>query len=51
VEQGAPGQELILVFDGVLAVEQDGVTTPRVGPGTILGEMRLLQGGRRTATL
>ena len=51
VEQGDPGDELFLLFDGVLAVEQDGRTVTEVGPGAILGEMALLQGGRRTATL
>ena len=50
-EQGAPGRELFLLFDGVLAVERDGETIAEVGPGAILGEMALLEGGRRTATL
>jgi hypothetical protein len=49
--QGDPGDELYLLFDGVLAVEQDGVRVAEVGPGAILGEMALLEGGRRTATL
>jgi Cyclic nucleotide-binding domain len=51
VEQGDPGDELFLLFDGVLAVEQDGEEVVEVGPGAILGEMALLEGGRRTATL
>lgn len=51
VEQGEPGDELFLLFDGVLAVEVDGQTMIEVGPGAILGEMALLEGGRRTATL
>jgi cyclic nucleotide-binding protein len=51
VAQGEPGDELYLLFDGVLAVEQDGRQIAEVGPGAILGEMALLQGGRRTATL
>jgi cyclic nucleotide-binding protein len=51
VKQGEPGDELFLLFDGVLAVEVDGETITEVGPGAILGEMALLQGGRRTATL
>jgi Cyclic nucleotide-binding domain len=51
VEQGAPGAELFLLFDGVLAVERDGESIAEVGPGAILGEMALLEGGRRTATL
>jgi hypothetical protein len=51
VEQGDPGEELFLLFDGILSVEQDGQRVVDVGPGAILGEMALLQGGRRTATL
>jgi hypothetical protein len=51
VEQGQEGDELFLLFDGVLAVEVDGETVTEVGPGAILGEMALLGGGRRTATL
>jgi hypothetical protein len=51
VRQGDPGDELFLLFDGVLEVERDGEPIVQVGPGAILGEMALLQGGRRTATL
>jgi hypothetical protein len=51
VTQGEAGDELYLLFDGVLAVEQDGRQVAEVGPGAILGEMALLEGGRRTATL
>jgi hypothetical protein len=51
VEQGEAGEELFLLFDGVLDVAADGRTIAEVGPGAILGEMALLRGGRRTATL
>jgi CRP-like cAMP-binding protein len=51
VNQGEPGDELFLLFDGVLAVEVDGQVITEVGPGAVLGEMALLRGGRRTATL
>jgi hypothetical protein len=51
VRQGEPGQELFLLFDGVLQVEVDGEPVTQVGPGAILGEMAMLQDGRRTATL
>ena len=50
-EQGEEGTELFLLFDGVIAVEVDGEVVTEVGPGAILGEMALLEGGRRTATL
>ena len=48
---GDPGDELFLLFGGDLAVEQDGRQVAEVGPGAVLGEMALLEGGRRTATL
>jgi hypothetical protein len=51
VEQGQQGEELFLLFDGVLQVEIDGKPVTEVGPGAILGEMALLQEGRRMATL
>jgi hypothetical protein len=51
VEQGQRGDELFLLFDGVLRVEIDGKPVAEVGPGAILGEMALLQEGRRMATL
>jgi Cyclic nucleotide-binding domain len=51
VQQGEQGEELFLLFDGVLQVEIDGKPVTQVGPGAILGEMALLQEGRRMATL
>jgi hypothetical protein len=50
VQQGELGEELFLLFDGVLRVEVDGNPVTEVSPGAILGELALLQ-GRRTATL
>jgi hypothetical protein len=51
VEQGAPGDDLYLLLDGVLAVEVDGEQIAEMGPGTMLGERASLEGGVRTATL
>ena len=51
VEQGAEGHELLLLLDGILAVEVDGKTLAEVGPGSVLGERAILEGGTRTATL
>ena len=51
VEQGEEGNELYLLLDGVLAAEVDGETVAEVGPGAILGEKAIVEGGRRTATL
>ncbi len=49
--QGEPGDELFLLLDGVLAVEVDGRRVAEVGPGAVLGERALLEGGTRTSTL
>ena len=51
VEQGESGDDLFLVLDGVLGVFIDGEPIAEVGPGAILGERAVLEGGTRTATL
>jgi hypothetical protein len=51
VEQGADGNELYLLLDGVLSAEVDGETVAELGPGAIIGERAVLEGGTRTATL
>ena len=51
VEQGDSGNELYLLIDGVLAAEVDGETVAEIGPGAILGERAVVEGGKRTATL
>lgn len=50
-EQGAPGDELYLVLDGMLVAEVDGAPVAEIGPGAILGERAVLEGGTRTATV
>jgi hypothetical protein len=49
--QGEAGDELYLLLDGVLRVEVDGRRLAEVGPGAVLGERAVLEGGRRTSTL
>ncbi len=49
--QGEPGTELYLLLDGVVVVEVDGRPVTELGPGSIVGERAVLEGGRRTATL
>jgi hypothetical protein len=51
VEQGQLGEELYLLLDGVLSVDVDGNSLGDLGPGAIVGERAILEGGRRTATL
>jgi CRP-like cAMP-binding protein len=40
-----------LLLDGVLAAEVAGEEIAQVGPGAILGEGAIVEGGRRNATL
>lgn len=50
-EQGEYGDELFLIVDGVFDVEVDGETVAEVGPGAIVGERAILEGGVRTSTV
>jgi hypothetical protein len=51
VDQGEQSDDLYLLLDGVLGVEIDGDEVAEIGPGAVLGERAVLEGGRRTATL
>jgi len=50
-EQGRPGAELFLILDGIVGVEVDGRVLGEVGPGAVLGERAILEGGVRTSTV
>jgi hypothetical protein len=49
--QGDEGSDLFLVLDGVASVEVDGNLVAEIGPGAVMGERALIEGGRRTATV
>ncbi|MDQ1425668.1 MAG: hypothetical protein QOD72_3166 [Acidimicrobiaceae bacterium] len=51
VEQGQLDDRLFLLLNGVLAIEVDGEVLGEIGPGSVLGERAVLEGGRRTATM
>jgi hypothetical protein len=51
VTQGDPGDEVFLLLDGVLTVEVGGEPLAQIGPGAVLGERAVLEGGVRTSTL
>jgi hypothetical protein len=51
VHEGEEGRELFLLLDGMLDVEVNGDVVAEIGPGALLGERALLEGGKRTATL
>lgn len=49
--EGAVGRELVILLDGEAVVERGGVEIAVLGPGDFIGEMALLDGGPRTATV
>lgn len=51
VVQGDEGDQMFLLLDGIVAVDVDGNELCQLGPGVVLGERSVLEGGRRTATL
>jgi hypothetical protein len=50
-EQGEEADALYLLLDGVIQVVVDGEEVANLGPGALIGERAILEGGRRTATL
>jgi hypothetical protein len=51
IRQGDPGTAVYLLLDGVIRVERDGEALAEYGPGVMLGERALLEGGTRTSTV
>jgi CRP/FNR family transcriptional regulator, cyclic AMP receptor protein len=49
--QGGPGGECFVIGDGHATVSIDGRRVAEIGPGETVGEMSLLDGGRRSATV
>jgi hypothetical protein len=49
--EGDTGDDLVLVLDGLVAVEAGGTELAQLGPGSVLGERAGLEGSRRTATV
>jgi CRP/FNR family cyclic AMP-dependent transcriptional regulator len=50
-EEGSVGREAFVIVSGEVAVEIGGVEVARLGPGDHFGELALLDGGPRTATV
>ena len=51
IEQGAPGGSIYLILDGMLRVAVDDEDIAELGPGAIVGERAVLEGGVATATV
>ena len=50
-DQGQTGREAFVVLDGTVAVKRNGRKVASLGPGSIVGELSLLDHGPRTATV
>ncbi|MGQ0832183.1 MAG: cyclic nucleotide-binding domain-containing protein [Microthrixaceae bacterium] len=50
-KQGEEADAIYLLLDGVIQVAVDGEDIAALGPGALIGERAVLEGGRRTATL
>jgi CRP/FNR family cyclic AMP-dependent transcriptional regulator len=51
IEQGTRGREAFVVIDGSATVKRNGRKVATLGPGAHFGELALLDGGTRTATI
>jgi CRP/FNR family transcriptional regulator, cyclic AMP receptor protein len=51
VRQGEPGESFIILVTGRARVDRDGKTLRELGPGDFLGEISLVDGSPRTATV
>ena len=51
IREGVAGREAFVVVDGCADVFVDGELVATVGPGEFLGEMSMLDGGPRSATV
>ncbi len=49
--EGLPGQEFVVIRAGTVKVTRDGAELAELGPGDYFGEISLMDGGPRTATV
>lgn len=50
-KQGTPGREFMVIVDGTARVEIDGVIVAHLGPGEMIGELSIISGAPRTASV
>lgn len=49
--QGDPGREMFVVIDGTVRVSRNNRKVAELGAGAVVGELSLIDGGERTATV
>jgi CRP/FNR family cyclic AMP-dependent transcriptional regulator len=50
MKEGTAGREAFVIIDGTALVKRNGRKVATLGPGAVLGELAILDGGPRTAT-
>src|SRR5579859_533724 len=51
MKQGEVGQEMLVILEGGARVERNGKVVSHLGPGDVVGEMSLIDGKPRNATV
>ena len=51
IRQGDEGDEMFLMLDGIVGIDVDDERVAEAGPGAILGERAILEGGKRTSSV
>ena len=51
VREGEPGDAMFVLLDGEVVIRKDDVEVSRVGPGSYFGELAILDGEPRAATV
>jgi CRP-like cAMP-binding protein len=51
IRQGEHGDDLMIIVSGTVGVDRNGARVNQLGPGDLFGEIALIAGGPRTATI